>query len=62
MLPEYRNEPFTDFTDPENIKRMEQALGKVQHCFDDIVQPQRLVECLVGPAEGVVNDKAAGSP
>lgn len=30
MLPEYRNEPFTDFTDPDNIKRMEEALAKVK--------------------------------
>lgn len=30
MLPEYRNEPFTDFNDPDNIKRMEQALAKVK--------------------------------
>jgi 1-pyrroline-5-carboxylate dehydrogenase len=30
MLPEYRNEPFTDFNDPDNIKRMEEALAKVK--------------------------------
>ena len=30
MLPEYRNEAFTDFTDPDNIKRMEEALAKVK--------------------------------
>jgi 1-pyrroline-5-carboxylate dehydrogenase len=30
MLPEYRNEPFTDFSDPDNIKRMEEALAKVK--------------------------------
>ena len=29
-LPEYKNEPFTDFNDPENIKRMEEALAKVK--------------------------------
>lgn len=30
MLPEYTNEPFTDFNDPANIKRMEEALAKVK--------------------------------
>ncbi len=30
MLPEYRNEPFTDFSNPENVKRMEEALAKVK--------------------------------
>ncbi len=30
MLPEYRNEPFTDFNNPDNIKRMEEALAKVK--------------------------------
>jgi 1-pyrroline-5-carboxylate dehydrogenase len=30
MLPEYKNEPFTDFTNPDNIKRMEEALAKVK--------------------------------
>ncbi|HEY0671037.1 MAG TPA: L-glutamate gamma-semialdehyde dehydrogenase [Longimicrobiales bacterium] len=30
MLPEYKNEPFTDFSDPDNVKRMEEALAKVK--------------------------------
>ncbi|HUP89409.1 MAG TPA: aldehyde dehydrogenase family protein, partial [Longimicrobiales bacterium] len=30
MLPEYKNEPFTDFSDPANIKLMEAALEKVK--------------------------------
>ena len=29
-LPEFRNEPYTDFTQPENRKRMEEALEKVR--------------------------------
>ena len=27
-IPEFRNEPFTDFTKPENAKKMEDALAK----------------------------------
>lgn len=30
MLPEYKNEPFTDFADPANVKLMEEALKKVK--------------------------------
>jgi 1-pyrroline-5-carboxylate dehydrogenase len=30
MLPEFRNEPFTDFDDPENARRMEEALDRVR--------------------------------
>jgi 1-pyrroline-5-carboxylate dehydrogenase len=30
MLPEYRNEAFTDFSNPDNVKRMEEALAKVK--------------------------------
>jgi 1-pyrroline-5-carboxylate dehydrogenase len=30
MLPEYRNEPFTDFSNPDNVKRMEEALAQVK--------------------------------
>lgn len=30
MLPEYKNEAFTDFNDSDNIKRMEEALAKVK--------------------------------
>jgi 1-pyrroline-5-carboxylate dehydrogenase len=30
MLPEFRNEPLTDFTEPKNRQAMEQALGKVE--------------------------------
>lgn len=29
-LPEYRNEPFTDFSNPENVAKMEAALAKVK--------------------------------
>ena len=29
-LPEFRNEPYTDFSRPENRKRMEEALAKVR--------------------------------
>jgi 1-pyrroline-5-carboxylate dehydrogenase len=31
---EFRNEPLTDFTDPENVRRMEAALAKVSGEFD----------------------------
>lgn len=30
MLPEFRNEPFTDFSNPDNVKRMEEALAQVK--------------------------------
>ncbi|HEY0809451.1 MAG TPA: aldehyde dehydrogenase family protein, partial [Longimicrobiales bacterium] len=30
MLPEYKNEPFTDFSNPDNVKRMEDALAQVK--------------------------------
>lgn len=30
MLPEFKNEPFTDFTNPENARLMEEALAKVK--------------------------------
>lgn len=30
MLSEFQNEPLTDFDDPENVRRMEQALEKVR--------------------------------
>ncbi|GIV96864.1 MAG: L-glutamate gamma-semialdehyde dehydrogenase [Herpetosiphonaceae bacterium] len=30
MLPEFRNEPLTDWTDPGNVQRMEQVLEKVR--------------------------------
>ncbi len=33
QLPEFRNEPYTDFTVPENRKRMEDALAKVKAQF-----------------------------
>ena len=29
-LPAFRNEPYTDFTHPENRKRMEEAQAKVR--------------------------------
>lgn len=32
-LPEFRNEPFTDFSQPENIAAMEQALAAVKAEF-----------------------------
>jgi 1-pyrroline-5-carboxylate dehydrogenase len=30
MLPEFTNEPLTDFSDPQNVKRVEEALAKVR--------------------------------
>jgi 1-pyrroline-5-carboxylate dehydrogenase len=30
MLPEFRNEPMTDFSDPANVRRMEEALSTVR--------------------------------
>ena len=30
MLPEFRNEPQTDFTDPANARKMEEALARVK--------------------------------
>src|SRR5262245_31259645 len=30
MLPEFRNEPFTDFSKPENVKKMKDALELVK--------------------------------
>ena len=30
---DFRNEPFTDFSDPENVRRMEEALAKVRGEF-----------------------------
>ncbi len=33
MLPEFRNEPFTDFTVEENRKKMQEALEKVRSSF-----------------------------
>lgn len=50
MLPEYRNEPFTDFSDSDNIKRMEDALAKVK---DDMGQ---LYPLIIG------NEKIASTP
>jgi 1-pyrroline-5-carboxylate dehydrogenase len=41
-LPEFRNEPYTDFTQPENRQRMEQALAKVR------AQLGREYEILIG--------------
>ena len=35
MLPEFRNEPFTDFSIPENRRKMEEALKKVRASFPD---------------------------
>src|SRR5918911_1306050 len=32
-LPEFRNEPFTDFNNPENVAAMEQALATVRAQF-----------------------------
>ena len=46
-LPEYKNEPFTDFSDPENVKRMEEALAKVKgelgQTYPLIIGDQRIV-------------------
>jgi 1-pyrroline-5-carboxylate dehydrogenase len=33
MLPEFRNEPFTDFTDSKNVQAMEAAFAKVESDF-----------------------------
>ena len=33
MIPEFRNEPFTDFSDPENARRMHAALASVREQF-----------------------------
>jgi len=30
MLPEFRNEPLTDFNDPANVRKMEEALARVR--------------------------------
>ena len=36
MLPEFHNEPFTDFSQPENATAMEQALVMVREQFDQM--------------------------
>ena len=53
---EFRNEPFTDFTDADNVRRMEEALAKVREDFDRtyplIIGGRRITE---GDVEASIN-------
>jgi 1-pyrroline-5-carboxylate dehydrogenase len=57
MLPEYRNEPFTDFNNPDNIKRMEAALAKVKgelgQLYPIIIGDQRIEQTAGAPLESI---------
>jgi 1-pyrroline-5-carboxylate dehydrogenase len=57
MLPEYRNEPFTDFNDPDNIKRMEEALAKVKselgQLYPVIIGDQKIEQTPDGVLESI---------
>jgi 1-pyrroline-5-carboxylate dehydrogenase len=57
MLPEYRNEPFTDFSNPENVKRMEEALAKVKselgQTYPLIIGADRIMQTKDGLLESI---------
>ena len=57
MLPEYKNEAFTDFTDPDNVKRMEEALAKVKSEFGQlhplIIGDQKIDQTANGTLESI---------
>ncbi len=36
MLPEFRNEPLTDFSDPANVRKMEEALARVRDQLGEV--------------------------
>ena len=71
-LPEFRNEPYTDFKQPENRKRMEEALAKVRgqlgREYDIVIGGERVrtAEKLKSvnparPASGLCSDSTATS-
>ena len=57
MLPEFRNEPFTDFSNPENVKRMEEALATVKsqlgQTYPLIIGNERITETPGGVLESI---------
>ena len=47
MLPEFRNEPFTDFSNPDNVKRMEEALARAGMKSDWPSEPEDIGGVLI---------------
>jgi 1-pyrroline-5-carboxylate dehydrogenase len=60
-ITEFRNEPFTDFSQPENARRMQEALDRVRGLFDTtwplIIGDQVITE---GPTEASINPAKPG--
>ena len=57
MLPEYKNEEFTDFNNPDNVKRMEEALAKVKrelgHTYPIIIGNEHIEKTSEGFLESI---------
>lgn len=60
-LTEFRNEPFTDFSDPDNVRRMQSALARVRAEFDTlyplIIGDRKITE---GAIEASINPARPG--